>query len=109
MAIVKSILIFILAGFCEIGGGYLVWLWLKEGKPVWYGLLGGLILIAYGIVATLQPANFGRVYATYGGVFIIMSLLWGWKVDHFTPDRYDMIGAILALIGIFIMFYTPRN
>jgi small multidrug resistance family-3 protein len=109
MAIVKSILIFILAGFCEIGGGYLVWLWLKEGKPVWYGLLGGLILIAYGIVATLQPANFGRVYATYGGVFIVMSLLWGWKVDHFTPDRYDMIGAILALIGIFIMFYTPRN
>jgi small multidrug resistance family-3 protein len=109
MAIVKSILIFILAGFCEIGGGYLVWLWLKEGKPVWYGLLGGLILIAYGIVATLQPANFGRVYATYGGVFIVMSLLWGWKVDHFTPDRYDMIGASLALIGIFIMFYTPRN
>jgi small multidrug resistance family-3 protein len=109
MAIVKSILIFILAGFCEIGGGYLVWLWLKEGKPVWYGLLGGLILIAYGIVATLQPANFGRVYATYGGVFIVMSLLWGWKVDHFTPDRYDVIGAILALIGIFIMFYTPRN
>lgn len=109
MAIVKSILIFILAGFCEIGGGYLVWLWFKEGKPVWYGLLGGLILIVYGIVATLQPANFGRVYATYGGVFIVMSLLWGWKVDHFTPDRYDMIGAILALIGIFIMFYTPRN
>ncbi len=109
MAIIKSILIFILAGFFEIGGGYLVWLWLKEGKPVWYGLLGGLILTAYGIVATLQPANFERVYATYGGVFIVMSLLWGWKVDHFTPDRYDMIGAILALIGIFIMFYTPRN
>ena len=109
MPIIKSILVFILAGFCEIGGGYLVWLWLRNNNPVWYGLLGGLILMAYGVVATLQPANFGRVYATYGGVFIVMSLLWGWKVDQFTPDRYDIIGAVLALVGVAIMFYAPRS
>ena len=109
MLIVKSMLVFILAGFCEIGGGYLVWLWLRESRPVWYGLLGGVILAVYGVVATLQPANFGRVYATYGGVFIVMSLLWAWKVDQFVPDRYDMIGALVALAGVAIIFYAPRS
>ena len=106
--ILKALLIFILAGLCEIGGGYLMWLWLKEGKPVWYGLTGGVILALYGIVATWQPAGFGRVYATYGGIFIIMALIWAWKVDGFKPDRYDIIGAVVALIGVSIIYYTPR-
>lgn len=109
MQILKSLLVFITAGFCEIGGGYLVWLWLKENKSGWYGLLGAVILAFYGIVATLQSSNFGRVYATYGGIFIVMSLLWGWKIDHFTPDRFDIIGALVALVGVSIMFYAPRN
>jgi small multidrug resistance family-3 protein len=63
----------------------------------------------YGVVATYQTASFGRVYATYGGVFIVLSLLWGWKVDHFKPDRYDIIGALVCIIGVLIMFYTPRS
>ena len=108
MAIFKSVLIFILAGFCEIGGGYLVWLWLKQDKPLWYGLLGGSILVLYGVVATLQTESFGRVYATYGGFFIVMSLLWAIKFDHFTPDKFDIIGAIIALIGVCIIYYAPR-
>ncbi|MCC8423361.1 YnfA family protein [Mucilaginibacter sp. UR6-11] len=94
---------------CEIGGGYLIWLWLKEGKPVWFGLMGGAILIAYGIVATWQTANFGRVYAAYGGIFIIMALIWAWKVDGFHPDKYDIIGALIAVIGACIIIYMPRN
>jgi len=109
MSVIKSLLIFILAGICEIGGGYLVWLWLKEGKPLWYGLLGGLILAVYGVVATLQTAGFGRTYATYGGIFIILSLFWAWKVDNFKPDRYDIIGALVALVGVCIIFYAPRE
>jgi small multidrug resistance family-3 protein len=109
MAIIKSLLIFILAGLFEIGGGYLVWQWLKEGKPLWYGLLGGVILALYGVVATWQTANFGRVYATYGGIFIALALLWAWKVDGFKPDRYDIIGAGTALIGACIIIYMPRN
>ena len=109
MQILKSLLVFITAGFCEIGGGYLVWLWLKENKTGWYGLLGMVILGLYGVVATLQSSNFGRVYATYGGIFIVMSLLWGWKVDHFAPDRFDIVGSIIALIGVSIIFYSPRN
>jgi len=108
VAVFKSVLIFILAGFCEIGGGYLVWLWLKEDKPVWYGMLGGGILVLYGIVATLQAESFARVYATYGGFFIVMSILWAMKFDHFSPDKYDVIGALVALIGVCIIYYAPR-
>ena len=109
MTIVKSILIFILAGFCEIGGGYLVWLSLKEGKPFWYGILGGLILALYGVVATLQTQNFARVYATYGGVFIVMSLLWAYKMDNYVPDKFDIIGALVAILGVSIIYYAPRQ
>ncbi len=109
MKVILSISIFVLAGLCEIGGGYLVWLWLREHKPLWYGILGSAILILYGIVATLQPANFGRVYAAYGGIFILMAILWGWKVDGFVPDRFDIIGGAIALIGMAIIMYAPRQ
>ncbi|MFZ6011667.1 MAG: YnfA family protein [Bacteroidota bacterium] len=109
MAILKSISMFILAGLCEIGGGYLVWLTLREGKPWWVGALGGLILICYGVVATWQPANFGRVYAAYGGIFIVMSTMWGWKIDNVVPDRYDLIGGAVALVGMLIIMYAPRS
>jgi len=109
MAIVKSLFIFILAGLCEIGGGYLIWQWLKDDKPFWYGILGGTILIFYGVVATWQTANFGRVYATYGGIFIVMALVWAWKVDGFKPDKYDILGALIALAGACIIIYMPRK
>ena len=109
MDVIRSLAIFILAGLCEIGGGYLIWLWLKESKPLYFGILGAIILIAYGIVATWQTANFGRVYATYGGVFIVMALLWAWKVDGFKPDKFDIIGATIALIGVCIIIYAPRG
>jgi small multidrug resistance family-3 protein len=108
IAILKSIFLFILAGLCEIGGGYLIWLTLRENKPWWVGAIGSLILIGYGVVATWQPANFGRVYAAYGGIFIIMAILWGWKVDGIIPDRYDIIGGIIAILGMLIIMYAPR-
>lgn len=109
MAFVKSLLIFVLAGLCEIGGGYLVWLWLKEEKPVWYGVLGGLILAFYGVVATWQTAPFTRVYAAYGGFFIVLSLLWGVFVEGFKPDKYDIIGGLIALLGVCVIYYVPRS
>lgn len=106
----QSILYFILAGLAEIGGGYLVWLWLREGKPLWYGLVGGLVLVAYGVIPTLQPeASFGRVYAAYGGIFIILSILWGWQVDRKSPDLYDWVGALICLAGVAIIMWGPRR
>lgn len=108
-AIFKTYIIFIIAGLCEIGGGYLVWLWLREGKSNWYGLAGSIILILYGVVATWQTANFAKTYATYGGIFIVMSLLWAWKFDNYVPSRYEIIGALVALVGVLIIYYAPRN
>ncbi len=71
--------------------------------------MGALVLIIYGVVPTLQPAHFGRVYAAYGGVFIVLSILWGWLVDKISPDRYDLIGGVLALGGVMVIMYWPRT
>lgn len=72
-------------------------------------MLGAIILICYGIIPTLQPANFGKVYAAYGGIFIALSILWGWQIDHVTPDRFEIIGATISLIGVFTIMYWPRS
>jgi small multidrug resistance family-3 protein len=109
MMISKSLIYFVVAGLCEIGGGYLVWLWLREHKTPWYALGGAVLLVLYGVVPTLQPAHFGRVYAAYGGVFVVLSILWGWRIDQITPDRFDVIGGAVALGGVFIIMYWPRN
>jgi small multidrug resistance family-3 protein len=108
-SILKSTFLFILAGLCEIGGGYLVWLWLKGGKSLWIGVIGLIILGLYGVVATWQSANFGRVYAAYGGVFIVLAILWGWKVDGITPDKFDLFGGAIALLGMAVIMFAPRN
>lgn len=109
MGAIRSIWIFLLAVVFEIGGCYFIWLWLKEYKSFWYGVAGVLFLAAYGITATFQSSNFGRVYAAYGGIFIIASLLWAYKLEHFKPDRYDITGAIVVLLGVWIIYYAPRN
>ena len=109
MLLLKSIILFIVAGLCEIGGGYLIWLWLREGKAIWFALAGAIILILYGIVPTFQPAHFGRVYAAYGGIFVVLSILWGWKIDQIRPDRFDLIGGFVCLIGVYIIMYWPRG
>jgi small multidrug resistance family-3 protein len=107
--VLRSVAAFLLAGLLEIGGGYLVWLALREGRSVWLAVLGGLALAAYGVVATLQPANFGRVYAAYGGVFIVLSLAWGWAVDGNRPDRWDYLGGALCVFGMALIMYGPRS
>nr|WP_239454475.1 YnfA family protein [Bacillus suaedaesalsae] len=102
--------LFILAGIAEIGGGYLIWLWLREGKTYYFGIGGGLALSLYGVIATFQTfPSFGRVYAAYGGVFIVLSVLWGWGIDRKTPDIYDWLGAIICIIGVSVMLFAPRN
>lgn len=102
-------MLFILAGLCEIGGGYLVWLWLRNNRGILLGAVGGMILFAYGVIPTFQPANFGRVYAAYGGWFVALSLLWGWLVDKQAPDRFDIIGGLICLCGVGIIMYWPRG
>lgn len=108
MEAIKSLFYFLLAGLFEIGGGYLIWLWLREGKNIWFALAGVFLLTLYGIIPTLQPANFGRVYAAYGGVFVALSVIWGWKVDGIIPDRYDWLGAGVVLLGVWLIM-LPRG
>jgi small multidrug resistance family-3 protein len=107
-SVARSIVLFVAAGLCEIGGGYLVWRWWREGAAWPMGTLGAMLLILYGIIPTFQPAPFGRVYAAYGGIFVLMSLMWARTVDGFAPDRFDIVGAALCLAGVGVMMYTPR-
>jgi len=102
------IAVFFAAALVEIGGGYLIWKWIKEKINWIFGLIGGLILFGYGILLTLQPAHFGRVYAAYGGIFITTSILWGVIVDKKTPDKCEIIGAGVTLVGAMIIFFVPR-
>lgn len=97
--IVLSMVLFIAAGLCEIGGGWLVWKavrgglsqdrhWYRCPRAVFSAALGGVVLVAYGFLPTLQPPpTFGRLYAVYGGFFIVLSYLWGWAIDQDRPDR----------------------
>lgn len=106
----RSVALFALAALLEIGGAWLVWQGVREHRGwVWIG--GGVIALGlYGFVATLQPdANFGRILAAYGGVFVAGSLAWGMAVDGFRPDRFDVIGALVCLGGVALIMYAPRG
>ncbi|GIH66585.1 YnfA family protein [Microbispora siamensis] len=110
MTVIRSLLLFVLAALAEIGGAWLVWQGVREQRGLlWIG--GGVIALGlYGLVATLQPdANFGRILAAYGGVFIAGSLAWGMLVDGFRPDRWDVVGALVCLAGVLIIMYAPRG
>lgn len=101
--------LFVVAGLCEIGGGYLVWGALRDGRPLLWAGLGALVLALYGVVAALQPIpEFGRVYAAYGGIFVVMAVAWAVVVDGFRPDRYDLLGAVVVLAGVLLMVAPQR-
>ena len=105
--------LFFAAGVLEIGGGWMWWQALREGKPWWYALIGSAMLCLYGVVPTFQPQtagteDFGRVYAAYGCWFIMLSLGWGWAVDGNRPDAGDGIGAGLAAVGAVVITFYPR-
>ena len=109
MSVVRSLLLFVLAAVAEIGGAWLVWQGVREHRGgIWIGA-GVVALGVYGFVATLQPdANFGRILAAYGGVFVVGSLLWGMALDGFRPDRWDVTGALICLVGVAVIMYAPR-
>jgi small multidrug resistance family-3 protein len=108
--VLRSIVLFLAAAVCEIGGAWLIWQGIREHRGLlWIG--GGVVALGvYGFVATLQPdAHFGRILAAYGGVFVAGSLAWGVVADGYRPDRYDVIGALLCLAGVAVIMYAPRT
>ena len=107
--VAKSVALFVAAAIAEIGGAYLVWVAIKEGRGLLVGALGVVALGLYGVVAAFQPSHeFGRVLAAYGGVFIVGSLAWGMAFDGFRPDSFDVAGAALCLVGVGVIMYAPR-
>jgi small multidrug resistance family-3 protein len=109
MTIFRTIVLFVLAAVAEIGGAWLVWQAVREDKSWWWAGLGVIVLGAYGFIAAMQAdANFGRVLAAYGGVFIAGSLIWAMIFDKFSPDRWDVIGALIALLGVSVIMFAPR-
>jgi small multidrug resistance family-3 protein len=108
--VARSIVLFLAAALLEIGGAWLVWQGVREHRGwLWIGL-GVVALGAYGFVATLQPdASFGRVLAAYGGVFVAGSLAWGMALDGYRPDRFDVLGALICLVGVAVIMYSPRT
>ncbi|MBI1880163.1 MAG: YnfA family protein [Chloroflexi bacterium] len=105
----RTVVLFLAAAVCEIGGAYLVWQWRNEGKPAWFALAGVIALFLYSFIQTAQSFSFGRAFAAYGGVFIAAAMLWGWWVDGRTPDRWDWLGTAIALIGAATMLWAPRG
>ncbi|HUF15233.1 MAG TPA: YnfA family protein [Acidimicrobiia bacterium] len=110
MTVVKSIVLFVLAAIAEIGGAWLVWQGVRERRGIAFIGAGVIALGFYGFFATFQPSpHFGRILAAYGGVFVAGSLAWGITFDGFRPDRYDVIGAAICLIGVAVIMYSPRS
>lgn len=110
MQILRSVVLFVVAAVAEIGGAWLVWQGVRENRGWLFAGLGVIALGLYGFIATFQPdAHFGRILAAYGGVFVAGSLAWGMVVDGFRPDRWDVIGAIICLVGVAVIMYAPRS
>jgi len=110
MTVLRSIGLFVLAAIAEIGGAYLVWQGVHEKRGLLYVGAGVIALGLYGFFATFQPSpHFGRILAAYGGVFVAGSLAWGMIFSGFRPDRYDIIGAAICLIGVTVIMYAPRT
>ena len=109
MTVLRSLILFAIAAVAEIGGAWLVWQGVREQRGVLWVIGGVLALGAYGFVATFQPdPHFGRILAAYGGIFVAGSLAWGILVDGFRPDRFDIVGALVCLIGVAVIMYAPR-
>jgi small multidrug resistance family-3 protein len=106
---IRAAVLFISAACCELGGAYLVWLWWREGRAAAVAAAGLVALFAYALLQSQQAFIFGRAFAAYGGVFIVAAQLWGWWIDGRVPDRWDLTGAAICLLGVSVMLWGPRR
>jgi small multidrug resistance family-3 protein len=109
MSVARTLVLFAIAAVAEIGGAWLVWQGTREHRGVAFVGAGIAALAAYGFVATLQDDNnFGRILAAYGGIFVAGSLAWGMVADGFRPDRFDVAGSLICLVGVGVIMFAPR-
>lgn len=105
----RFFLLYAVTAAAEIFGCYSVYLWQRSGRPIWWLLPGAISLAAFAWLLTLHPAASGRVYAAYGGVYIAASILWLWLVDGVRPDRWDLSGSAVCLVGAMMIYFVPRS
>lgn len=101
--------LFLCTALAEIVGCYLPYLWLREGKSIWLLVPAALSLGLFAWLLSLHPTAAGRVYAAYGGVYIITAIFWLWAVDGIRPTVWDLTGSVVALCGMFIIMFSPRT
>ncbi|KQT43370.1 MULTISPECIES: YnfA family protein [unclassified Methylophilus] len=106
---IKTFLLFALTAVTEIVGCYLPYLWLKEGKSMWLLVPAGISLAVFAWLLTLHPAAAGRIYAAYGGVYIGVAIIWLWLVEGIRPTGWDIVGAGVAMLGMAIIMFSPRQ
>jgi len=105
-----ALIYYTLAAVAEIGGCYAFWAWIRLGKSVYWLIPGTISLIIFSILLTRVEGLFaGRVYAAYGGVYIIASLLWLWFIEGQRPDKSDAIGSIICIVGALIILFGQRQ
>lgn len=106
---IKTIALFFATALAEIIGCYLPYLWLKHDKPIWLLIPAAFSLGLFAWLLSLHPTAAGRVYAAYGGVYIFTALLWLWWVDGIRPNQWDVLGGLVAMIGMAIIMFAPRH
>lgn len=105
----KTVGLFVFTAIAEILGCYLPYLWLTKNKSGWILIPAAFSLGLFAYLLTLHPAAAGRVYAAYGGVYICVAIFWLWAVDGIKPTQWDLIGAGVAMIGMAIIMFAPKN
>ena len=108
-AVASAFVLFALTALAEILGCYLPYLWLKKAGPAWYLLPAAASLAVFVWLLTLHPHAAGRVYAAYGGVYVAVAHGWHWAVEGIRPTRWDLLGVALALVGMGIIVWAPRQ
>jgi len=104
-----TVFLYLGAALAEIGGCFAFWAWLRLGKSIFWIVPGVLALAVFAFLLTRIDTDFaGRAYAAYGGVYIASSILWLWAVEDMRPDRWDLTGATICLLGAAIILLGPR-
>ncbi|HEU4390466.1 MAG TPA: YnfA family protein [Blastocatellia bacterium] len=109
ISILRTAALFAITACAEIGGCYLFYLWLRIRKPAWVLVPSAICLGLYAWLLTLHPGAAGRTYAAYGGMYVTLALFWLWFIDNQRPDRWDVLGVMVCLIGMGIIAFAPRS
>jgi small multidrug resistance family-3 protein len=106
--VLKTLLLFVATAAAELLGCYLPYVWLRKQGSVWLLVPTAASLSLFAWLLTLHPVASGRIYAAYGGVYVAMAVLWLWLVDGIRPDKWDLLGAAVTLLGMAIIMFAPR-